>query len=153
MLGMGTQAVSILVNLNLVLANCNIIVPTVDKLPGWEQTQEVKDIPIPATNGLAGFKGSAIFTPGPFLQNTIITSNTNDPFDLIPLMNSRARDFYTEAADILAEMKGNLVNHADNLNTLLYGIRLGNIPKTRYLVLPDDKIAQFNAQRHQDCIS
>ncbi len=68
MVGMGTQSVSILVNLNLALANCNIIFPTVNKLSRCKTAQEVKDIPIPATNGLVGFKESAIFIPGPFLQ-------------------------------------------------------------------------------------
>ncbi len=69
-------------------------------------------------------------------------------------MNSRAGNFETEVADILAEMNGNPVNHADNLNAWLYGVRQGTIPKTRYSVLPDDnKIAQFNAQWHQACIS
>ncbi len=113
MLGMGTQAVSVLVNVNSVLANCNIIVPTIKELSACATAQEVKDIPIPAANGIVGFKGSAIFIPGPFLQNTIITLNTNDPFNLIPLMSSKAKDFEAEVADILAEMNGNPVNHAD----------------------------------------
>jgi hypothetical protein len=52
MLGMGTQSVSILVDLNSALANCNIIVPASDKLSGCKTAQEVKDIPIPATNWL-----------------------------------------------------------------------------------------------------
>jgi hypothetical protein len=152
---MGTQSVSVLVNLNLALANCNIIVPTVDKLSGCKTAQEVEDIPIPVTNGLLRFKGLAIFIPRPFLQNTIITLNSNNPFNLIPLMNSRARDFETKVADILAETNGNPVNHVDNLNAWLYGIRQGTIPKTRYSVLPDDdKISQFNyQQQHQACIS
>ncbi len=68
-------------------------------------------------------------------------------------MNSRARDFETEVADILAEMNGNPVNHTDALNAWLYGTRQGTIPKTRYLVLPNkNKIAQFNAQQRQACI-
>ncbi len=62
-------------------------------------------------------------------------------------MNSRARDFETEVADILAEMNGNPVNHEDDFNAWLYGARQGTIPKTRYSVLPDkNKITQFNAQ-------
>jgi hypothetical protein len=147
MLGIRTQAVSVLVNLNLALANCNIIVPTVNKLSGCTTAQEVEDIPIPAANAIVGFEGSAIFIPDPFLQNAIITSNTNDPFNLIPLMNSRARDFEAEVVDILAEMNGNPVNHANNLNAWLYGIRQCTIPETRYLVLPDNvQITQFNAQ-------
>ncbi len=67
MSGMGTQSVSNLVGLNLMLKNCNIIAPTVDKLSRWKTAQEVEDILIPATNGLVGFKGLAIFIPGPFL--------------------------------------------------------------------------------------
>ncbi len=123
MLGMGTQAVSILVKLNSALTNCNIIVPTVNKLSGCATAQEVEEILIPVANWLNGFEGSAIFIPGPVLQNAIITSNTNDPFNLIPLMNSRARDFEAEVVDILAEMNGNPISHADNLNAWLYGIR------------------------------
>jgi hypothetical protein len=154
MLGMGTQSVSVLVDLNLVPANCNIIVPTVDVLSRCKTVQEVKDIPIPGTNGLIGFEGSAIFIPGPFLQDAIITLNSNDPFNLIPLMNSRARDFETKVADILAEMNGNPVNHADDLNAWLYGVKQGTIPETRYSVLlNDNEIAQFNFQQCQACIS
>ncbi len=151
---MGTQSVSVLVDLNLVLAHCNIIVPTVDELSRCKTAQEVEDIPIPVTNGLVGFKGSAIFIPEPFLQDAIITLNSNDPFDLIPLMNSRTRDFETKVADILAEINGNPVNHADDFNAWLYGIKQGTMPETRYSVLPnDDKIAQFNFQQNQVCIS
>ena len=77
MLGMGPQAVSVLISLNLALTNCNIFVPTVNKLSGCTTAQKVKDIPNPDQNGLVGFKGSAIFILGPVLCNTIITSNLN----------------------------------------------------------------------------
>jgi hypothetical protein len=127
---MGTQAVSILVNLNLALANFNIIVPTINELSGCATAQEVKYIPFPAANGIVRFEGSAIFIPGPFLQNAIIMLNTNGSFNLIPLMNSRARDFEAEVVDISAEMNRNPLNHADNLNAWLYGVRRGTIPKT-----------------------
>jgi hypothetical protein len=51
-------------------------------------------------------------------------------------------------------MNGNPVNHTDDLNAWLYGVRRGTIPKTRYSVLPDDaEIADFSAQRHLACIS
>jgi hypothetical protein len=67
MLRMGTQSVNVLVDLNSALANCNIIVPTIDELSGCKAALEVEDIRIPATNGLVGFERSAIFVPGPFL--------------------------------------------------------------------------------------
>ncbi len=69
-------------------------------------------------------------------------------------MNSTARTFEAEAAEELATMNGNLINHADDINAWLYGVRRGTIPETRYSVLPDDvKIAEFNAQRHLACIA
>ena len=64
MIGMGPMAVSVLVDLNLALANCDIIVPTVLKLSGCTTSQEVKDIPAPA-GGVIGFEGSSIYIAGP----------------------------------------------------------------------------------------
>ena len=64
MLGMGPQAVCVLVDLNLAPANRNIIVPTVLELLGCTTAQEVKDIPAP-TGGVIGFEGSLIYIPGP----------------------------------------------------------------------------------------
>ncbi len=63
MIGMGPQAVSVLVNLNLALANCDIIAPTVLELSGRTTAQEVEDIPAPA-GGVIGFEGSLIYIPG-----------------------------------------------------------------------------------------
>ncbi len=65
MIGMGSQAVSVLVNLNSALANCNIIGPTVLDLSGCTTAQEVEDIPAP-TGGVIGFEGSLIYIPDPF---------------------------------------------------------------------------------------
>ena len=121
MLGVGPQAVSVLVDLNSALANCNIFVPTVNKLSGCTTAQEVEDIPNPNQNGLVGFKGSVIFISGPVLCNAIITSNLTIPFELISLINLTTRTFEAEAADELAAMNGNPVNHADDLNAWLYG--------------------------------
>jgi hypothetical protein len=64
MIGMGSQAVRILVGLNSALANCNIIVLIVLELSGCTTAQEVKDIPAP-TKGVIGFEGSSIYIPGP----------------------------------------------------------------------------------------
>jgi hypothetical protein len=85
---MGPQAVSILINLNSALANCYIIVPTIDKNLGCTSDQEVKDIPNPV-EGVPGFEGSAIYIPGPIFRNAIIASNSTDCFKLIPLIQQQ----------------------------------------------------------------
>jgi hypothetical protein len=56
MLGLGSQAVCILVNLNTTLANCNII----KELSKSETAQEVSNNPVPGENDTVGFKGSSI---------------------------------------------------------------------------------------------
>ena len=61
MLGMGPQAVSVQVDLNSALADCNIIVPTVQELAECRTAQDVADISAPTDIGLVGFEGSAIF--------------------------------------------------------------------------------------------
>jgi hypothetical protein len=153
MIGMGFQAVSVLVDLNLALASCNIIVPTVLKLLGCTTAQEVKDIPAP-TGGVIGFEESSIYIPGPIFQNAIITSGSTTPFKLISLMNATARAFEAETRATQVVLNGNAINHANDINAWLYGVHQGTIPEMRYSVLPDDvEISNFNANRHLACIS
>ena len=153
MLGMGSQAISVLINLNSAFADCNIVVPTVQQLAECETAQDVADIPAPTATGLIGFEGSAIFIPGPVLRNAILTANTTNPSKLIPIVSAAARAF--DLAHANAEnMRGNAVNHADDLLAWLYGVHVGSITETRYSVLPDDQdIALFNTEQHRACIS
>ena len=153
MIGMGSQAVSVLVDLNSALANCNIIVPPVLNLSGCTTAQEVKDIPAP-TGGVIGFEGSSIYIPGPIFRNAIITSGSTSPFELIPLMNATARAFEAETRATQVVLNGNPINHADDINAWLYGVHQGTIPEMRYSVLPDDvEISNSNTNRHLACIS
>ena len=90
-------------------------------------------------NGLDGFKGSAIFIPGPVLQNTIITLNTKNPFKLIPIISRTARSFDEEH-----ELKANAVTHTDDLSAWLYGVKVGLVLKMRYSVNPDNPRLQLS---------
>ena len=67
MLGMGPQAVCVLVDLNSALANCDIIVPTANELLACTTVQEVEAIapPARALRNANDFEGSAVFIPGP----------------------------------------------------------------------------------------
>ena len=152
MLGMGPQAVSVQVDLNSALADCNIIVPTVQELAECRTAQDVADIPAPNNIGLVGFEGSAIFIPGPVLRDAILNANTTNPSELIPIVSAAARVFDLEHA--AETMNGNAVTHGDDLNAWLYGVHIGSITETRYTVLPDDQeISLFSIGRHRDCIS
>ena len=108
-LGMGPQAIRVLIELNSVLANCDIIVPTVDELSGCTTAQEVEDIPAPAGN-IISFEGSAIYIPGSIFRNAIITSGSTTPSELIPLINTTARALEADTREAQIALNGNPVN-------------------------------------------
>jgi hypothetical protein len=56
MLGLEFQAICILIDLNTALANCNIIVPTVQELSECEIAQGVSNILVPGENNMVGFE-------------------------------------------------------------------------------------------------
>ena len=93
MIGFGARAASILPDLNSAFVDTRIVVPSVQDLAACEAAEEVANIPVPNENGVVGFKGSAIFIPGPVLRNAIIESNLKDPFELIPIIYRIARTF------------------------------------------------------------
>ena len=101
MLGMGPQAVCVLVDLNSALANCDIIVPTANELLACTTVQEVEAIapPARALRNANDFEGSAVFIPGPLFRNTIIASGTTNPLQLIPLITATARAFEVRVND------------------------------------------------------
>jgi hypothetical protein len=69
-------------------------------------------------------------------------------------MNASARAFEAKTRFAPVVLNRNPINHADDINAWLYGVRQGTISKTRYLVLPDDvEISNFNADCHLACIS
>jgi hypothetical protein len=83
----------ILPDLNMVFLDLNIVVPLVQDLAGCHSAEEVANIPAPEENGLVGFEGSTIFIPGPVLQNSTLTLNMKNPFELIPIILNKARSF------------------------------------------------------------
>jgi hypothetical protein len=149
MLGVGLQATYILLDLNTALADILILVPTVPDLAGCKSAKEVANIPAPEEDGLVGFEGSAIFIPGPVLENTIISAKKKNPFELIPIISQAAWSLDKEH-----KLKATAVTHAEDLNAWLYRVKTGLVPKTRYSVNPDNtKIITFCNKRHLQCIN
>ncbi len=96
MLGIGPWATCILLDLNTAFRDFQFIILSVYDLAECESAKDCANIPAPEANGLDEFKGSAIFIPGPVLQNTIIASNRKNPFKLIPIVSHAARSFDEE---------------------------------------------------------
>ncbi len=131
MLGLGPQAVCVLLDLNMAFADLSIVVPSVQDLAGCNSAEEVANITAPEENSLVGFEGSVIFIPRSVLQNSILMSNTKNSFKLIPIISNKARSF-----DI-HEFKATAATHADDLNAWLYSMKIGLVPKMRYSMNPN----------------
>ncbi len=80
----------------------------------------------------------SVFKARQFLSQAQLTSNTKDPFKLIPLMTRTAREFDLAQTVNNPILKGNAITHSDNLNACLYRVEVGPINKTRYSVTPDN---------------
>jgi hypothetical protein len=89
MLSVSPRATCILLDLNTAFWDIQLIVPSVYDLAECESAKNVANIPAPEANSLDRFKGSAIFISGSVLQNTIITSNTKNPFE--PFLSPHAQ--------------------------------------------------------------
>jgi hypothetical protein len=152
MIGLGAQATWVQINLVSALTNCNILVPTVNKLSACTTAQEVVAISVPEENGIVIFEGSAIFIPAPAFRNAILASNTQNPFELTPLMLAIARAFDAAHAND-GNMIGIVITHSDDINAWLYRVKQGLKNKTRYPVIPEDnEVAKFYTSHHLQCI-
>jgi hypothetical protein len=128
MLRLGAKAIWVLINLNLALPDCNIVVPTVQELSDCTTTQKVEEIQAPDKNIGIGHKGSAIFIPAPALRNAILMSNTREPFKLILLMMTATARAFDAAHLNNGNMQGTAITHSDNQNAWLHGMKRGLIP-------------------------
>ena len=113
MIGFGARATCVLPVLQSAFAYVRIFIPSVQELGGCTSAEDIANLPAPAQNGVVGLEGSAIFIPGPVLQDTIIESVSRNPFDLIPLMYQVARVF--DQADGPTATSG--LTHADEQAT------------------------------------
>jgi hypothetical protein len=57
MLGLGPQAICIIIDFKIALTNCNIVVPRVQELSKYAMAQEVSNTPVLEITGIVSFKG------------------------------------------------------------------------------------------------
>ena len=93
MIGLGARATSIFPVLNSTLEDICVVVPSVQELSGCKSAQDVENVLALDQNGEKGFKGLAIFIPGPVLRNAILESNWRNPSELIPIIYQTAWTF------------------------------------------------------------
>jgi hypothetical protein len=96
LLGTGASATAIEVNFKELVANCNLVTPTIEELSECKTASEVSELEEPHKTGLVTYPGSASFLTAPWLVNTVMATNSSDPFHLIAIVNTAAKTFDKE---------------------------------------------------------
>jgi hypothetical protein len=73
--GTGALATAFEVNPTTLMAQCNLVTPTIDKFRECRITIKVTKVDAPDKNGLITYPGSVSFFPAPWLVDTVIAAN------------------------------------------------------------------------------
>jgi hypothetical protein len=88
--GLGRSAICVQLDLMLALKDCKLVTPTIVDFEACLTAQDIRDLQVPSTKpengGFYSYKGSNIMLPAPWLQDTILNADTQDPFKLIPIV-------------------------------------------------------------------
>jgi hypothetical protein len=121
LLGTGSLATVFEVDHLTLMAECNLVTLTINKLWECKTETEVAKVETPEENGLVTYPGSASFLPAPWLADAVIAANSSNPFLLITTVNAAATVF-----DLEHEEDENYIttaaDHAGNFILWAWGI-------------------------------
>lgn len=153
LMGMGSRAASVLLDIELALADCNITTPTLEEIKSCNSIAQFKALETPDQGPNPTFEGSGSFIPGPFLLDTILQVDSLDPMELIPSIFSSAERFDNEHADEEGYTAESAMNHAVDFVLFATGVMQGSIQETRFQVKPDDaEMTDWLEHRIRKCI-
>jgi hypothetical protein len=93
--GLGCSAICVQLDLMPAVTDCKCVTPTIVEFETCLIAQDIHDLQVPSAKpedgGFYSYKGSNIMLPAPWLQHSILNINTQDPFDLIPIVLAAAR--------------------------------------------------------------
>ena len=152
LLGTGSLATALEVNHLTLMADCNLVTPTIDALRECTTATEVAEIEAPNENGLVTYPGSATFLPAPWLAEAVIAANSSDPFLLITIVNAAATAFdeeHEEDEDYVTTAE----DHAGDFLLWSWAVGAGRVSATSCIFDPTDiDLECFRVERHQACI-
>ena len=94
--GTGSLATVFEVDHLTLMAECNLVTPTIDELRECKTEIKVAEVEAPEENDLVTYPGSASFLPAPWLADAVIAANSSNPFLLITTINTVATAFDLE---------------------------------------------------------
>jgi hypothetical protein len=144
--GSGQMGVAVIVDENLVTADCNSTAPSPDIITACKTVQELKGIDDPTTSitGGSDYDGCNTFLPAPWLLDAFMATNTNKPLELILATTAAAKAF----DDVNDDDPAFLIPAKSHLNHFVqwaWGVHREAVPKTsNRLDLLDSALEAFH---------
>ncbi len=134
--GLGRSRICLQLDPTLAPADCKLVTPTIVDFEACLTAQEVRDLQVPSAEpengGFYSYEGSNIMLPAPWLRDTILNADTQDPFELIPIVLIAA-EAYDDAHNTVGG--GKAIIHADDFCSWAWGAGVGRV-KESILKLP-----------------
>jgi hypothetical protein len=141
----------------LAFADCKLVTPLIVDFEGCLTAQDVHDLQVPSAKpengGFYSYKGSNIMLPAPWLQDTILNGDTQDPFELIPIVLTAAKE-YDNAHHTVGG--GRAIVHADDFCfcSWAWGAGVGRVKESIIEVNADDaEFETYSSSRLCECIT
>ncbi len=135
--GTGALVTAFEINPTTLMAECNLVTPTIDKLQECTTTIEVTKVDAPDKNGLVTYPDSVSFLPAPWLVDAVIAANSSNPFLLITIANAAATVFNREHKED-PEYITPAENHAGDFILWAWEIGAGQVDATSFIFDPTD---------------
>ena len=99
------------------------------------------------------YAGSNSFIPAPWVRGVILESGFKNPAAIIKLIIDAAMDFDAVNDEDKSIGEGAALAHATDLTLWLFGVLKGNVPETRFSILPDGgELQNYKIDQHKSCI-
>jgi hypothetical protein len=154
--GSGHTGVPLIVDEKSATGECTFKAPSVDLIIAGKTPSDLKGIADPTTTVQGDhydYEGCNTFLPAPWLSNAILSSASNDPFELILVAITAAKKF-DEEHDADPTYLITADDHLRDFVVWAWGVKKGKVPPTSYrLSLTDTQLQSFQSDRHNKCIA
>jgi hypothetical protein len=156
LIGSGQGGIAVIVDPKSATKQCSFVAPPHDIIIAKKTTAELQAISDPTAsdpNSGTDYAGCASFLPAPWLVDSILSSKSNDPWELILAGSTSATAFDTKHVNDPLYLT-TAASHLQDFVQWAWGVKKRIVPRTDYhLDLADPALETFNRERHSRCIA
>lgn len=156
-IGSGNMGVAVIVDENTVTMDCYMVTPPAAVIIAATSVTELKNIPTPDLvdadeDSFFDYKGCTTFLPAPWLVESILTRNSNDPFELILAAKTSATAFDDEHG-LDPDYPISAFDHLSEFVVWAWGVKQNLVNKLSYRIdVMDAALHAYHSEREDKCI-